>query len=123
MIKYFFLALILSSHVYAESFKLAGTVYEFKTHDGLLLSGCEKGCDALKTIQKHQKINLAEVRKTLKQANSIGSDVCAHVYKGNSLLGLAQNQDRRAFCLFKDKSMVELNSLGEYLVQKKIVSE
>lgn len=38
-------------------------------------------------------------------------------------LGVAENQDGRAFCVFKDGSLVEINSLSAYLLEKKIVSE
>ena len=123
MKKLLILTLLMASSVWALPFKLAGTIYEFKAQEGLLLKGCEKGCDALKTIKKHSKINLTQVRKGLKQANSVGSDVCNHVYQGKSVLGVAENQDRHAFCLFKDQSMVELNSLDEYLVKMKVISE
>lgn len=122
--KTFLLAGILfSTQVVAESFKIAGDLVEFKDKDGLLLKGCEKNCDALKIIKKHQKINLEAIRKDMKFSNSVGSDVCHKVYRAEALLGVAENTDRRAFCYFKDKSMVEMNSLGGYLVKKKIVTE
>lgn len=114
--------IFLSMPVFAESFKIAGSHLEFKNQDGLLLKGCEKSCEALKVIQKHKKIDMAEVRKESRFANSTGSDVCDKVYKASSILGVAENQDRRAFCVFKDQSMVEMNSLSQYLIDKKIVS-
>jgi hypothetical protein len=66
---------------------------------------------------------MKSVRKGMTYPNSIGSDVCNKVYNAGSLLGVAENSDRRAFCMFKDKSMVEMNSLTSYLVDKKIVKE
>lgn len=120
---FLFLALIYSSQIMAESFKIAGDLIEFKEKDGLLLKGCDKKCDALKVINKHQKINLEAIRKDMKFSNSVGSDVCHKVYGAEALLGVAENTDRRAFCYFKDKSMVEMNSLTAYLVKKKIVKE
>lgn len=107
----------------AESFKIAGGLVSFELKEGLLLKGCEKGCLALKTIQKHKKIDLVSVRKGMTFSNSAGSDVCDKVYKADSLLGVAQNGDRRAFCFFKDKSMVEMNSLSKYLLDNKIIHE
>lgn len=123
MKKYLLIGLIFSTEIMAESFKIAGDLVEFKDQDGLLLKGCEKSCDALKTIKKHQKINLLSIRKDMQFSNSVGSDVCNKVYQAEALLGVAENTDRRAFCYFKDKSMVEMNSLSDYLVKKKFVKE
>lgn len=118
----FLFVVLMTFPVFAENFKIAGGHVEFKLKDGLLLKGCEKSCEALKVIQKHAKIDMTEVRKGSSFANSTGSDVCEKVYKANSILGVAANQDRRAFCVFKDQSMVEMNSLSQYLIDKKIVS-
>ena len=115
--------LLLSLPVYAESFKIAGDVTSFQDKDGLLVKGCEKECDALKVIKKHSKINLEAARKGMKTTNSVGSDTCLKVYKADSILGTAENKDMRAFCLFQDHSMVEMNSLSQYLVNKKILKE
>lgn len=115
--------ILFSISLHAESFKIAGSLADFSEKDGLLLIGCEKNCEALKVIQKHKKIDLEEAREGMKTTNSVGSDVCLKVYKADSLLGVAENKDMRAFCLFKDRSMVEMNSLSEYLVKKKIVKE
>lgn len=120
--KYIFIVLMTTS-AFAESFKIAGDIVEFKNNDGLLLRGCEKKCDALKVIKKHKKIDMENVRKGMKFANSIGSDVCNKVYKANALIGVNEKKDGRAFCMFKDNSMVEMNSLSSYLVDKKIVKE
>lgn len=114
--------LLFSFPVFAESFKIAGKHLDFANKDGLILRGCEKSCEALKVIKKHTKIDMAEVRKGATFVNSTGSDVCDKVYKADSILGVADNQDRRAFCVFKDQSMVEMNSLSQYLIDKKIVS-
>lgn len=121
--KYLLIASLFCSSAFAETFKIAGDMLEFKSVDGLILKGCEKNCEALKVIKKHKKIDIKKVREGMQFANSVGSDVCARVYKANSLLGVAENKDRRAFCMFKDNSMVEMNSLSAYLVDKKIVKE
>ncbi len=117
------MGLIFSIEIMADSFKIAGDLVEFKDVEGLLVKGCEKRCDALIIIKKHKKIDLASIRKEMRFSNSLGSDVCSKVYKAESLLGVAENTDRRAFCYFKDKSMVEMNSLSAYLVKNKIVKE
>lgn len=118
-----FLILLLSLSAQAESFKIAGSLADFSEKEGLLLKGCEKNCDALKVIKKHKKIDMNDAREGMKTTNSVGSDVCLKVYKADSILGVAENGDMRAFCMFKDHSMVEMNSLSEYLVKNKIVKE
>lgn len=123
MKKYLLICIIFSTEIMAESFKIAGDLVAFTEQNGLILKGCEKSCDALKAIKKHQKINLEAIRKDMQFSNSVGSDVCFKVYKADSLLGVAENTDRKAFCYFKDKSMVEMNSLSAYLVKMKIVKE
>ena len=123
MKKYLLIGLIFSTEIMAEAFKIAGDLIVFKEQDGLLLKGCEKKCDALKVIKQHKKINLEAIRTGMQFTNSVGSDVCYKVYKAESLLGVAKNTDRSAFCYFKDKSMVEMNSLSSYLVKNKIVKE
>ncbi|HXH76138.1 MAG TPA: hypothetical protein VNJ08_14300 [Bacteriovoracaceae bacterium] len=119
----FCLSIAMANISYAELFIIAGTPQEFIPQGKLLLSGCAKQCDALNAIKEHPHINLKEVRKGMKYSNSTGSDVCARVYKADSLLGQAQNRDRRAFCYFKDQSMVEMNSLSAHLIENKIVQE
>lgn len=120
--KYLIIFLITTS-AFAESFKIGGNLVDFKEQDGLLLKGCEKKCDALTVIKKHKKIDLKAARKGMPFINSVGSDVCNKVYKADALLGVNQDKDGRAFCMFKDQSMVEMNSLSDYLVNKKIVKE
>lgn len=119
----FFILLALSSSLHAETFKIGGNLIDFKNKDGLITNGCTKSCEALKQIQKHKSINMLEVRKGMTFTNSVGSDVCGKVYKAESLIGVTETGDQRAFCYFKDKSMVEMNSLSSYLVEKKIVKE
>jgi hypothetical protein len=121
--KLLILIMMITFNVQAESFKIAGEILDFKEREGLVLKGCEKSCEALKVIKQHKKIDLKKARVGMDFTNSIGSDVCDKVYKAQSLLGSASNKDRRAFCFFKDKSMVEMDSLSQYLVKNKIVTE
>src|SRR5665648_489860 len=102
--------IFLSFSLHAETFKIAGELVEFKDKEGLLLKGCEKKCDALKIIKNYKTIDLKAATQGMKFTNSIGSDVCSKVYKAQSLLGVTMDKDGRAFCIFKDKSMVEMNS-------------
>jgi hypothetical protein len=107
----------------AETFKIGGELIVFENKDGLLLKGCEKECLALKKVAEFQKINLKKIRAKETFYASIGSDVCRLVYKSGSLIGINKEKDQRAFCVFKDNSLIEINSLSKYLVDKKIVIE
>lgn len=117
---FLFVGLLLSSASFAETFKIAGSLHPFQVKDGLLVKGCEKECRAIKVVESHKKIDLNKVREGQKFDNSVGSDVCAKLYKVNSVLGEAKNRDRRAFCVFEDGSMIEMNSLSKYLTDRKI---
>lgn len=121
--KILLIALMLSSIAFAEVFKISGELIDFKNQDGLLVRNCEKGCLALKAIAAHKKINLTEARAKETFVGSVGSDVCRLVYGGGSVIGIAENRDQRAFCVFKDNSIVEINSLSHYLKAKKLMME
>lgn len=121
--KTFLLGLILTTTAYAEVFRIAGKMLEFENKDGLLVKGCSKSCDALDTVAKFKKIDLKKARAQEKFVGSAGSDVCRLVYKANSLIGVNQDKDQRAFCVFKDESLIETNSLSQYLLDKKIITE
>lgn len=121
--KFLILGLLFSTMASAEHFKINGELVEFQSKDGLLVRGCEKDCLALKTVKKHKKIDLKKIRAKESLVGSIGSDVCRLVYKTNSVIGTLENLDQRAFCVFKDNSLIEINSLSDYLVQKKIVAD
>ena len=115
--------LILTNISFAESFKISGESVRFENKDGLIIKGCEKECLALKKIGEFKKINLKQVRIHEKFEGSIGSDVCRLVYKSRSIIGIADNLDQRAFCVFPDNSLIEINSLSQFLKDKKIVNE
>lgn len=121
--KFIIIGLLISLSSFAETFKIAGSMVVFESQEGLLLQGCKNSCDALKKIKSFNKIDLKKARAVGGHHNSVGSDVCRLVYKANSVLGLAGNKDQRAFCIFEDKSLVEMNSLSQYLLKKKIVTE
>lgn len=117
------LTLLISFGAKAEIFKINGELLDFKSQDGLLVRNCEKQCLALKSVSAHKKIDLKKIRKKQTYLGSVGSDVCRLVYEGGSVIGIAENRDQRAFCVFKDNSLIELNSLSAYLKEKKIVTE
>jgi len=112
--------LLLPAFAFGESFKISGERYDFSEKNGLSLYGCEKGCEALKVIESTKKIDLTKLRKGKKYVNSTGSDSCALAYKARATIGVNSGGDQRAFCIFKDQSMVEMNSLSSYLETKNI---
>lgn len=122
--KYIILAVLISSGALAiDTFKIGGDLVNFKNKDGLLLKGCETNCQAFAAITKFKKIDLKKLRGKEQYKGSIGSDVCRLVYKGNSVIGINEERDQRVFCVFKDNSLIEINSLSQYLTEKKIVTE
>lgn len=108
----------LSSNLLAESYKIAGKEFEFyPTKSKIKISKCKDDCQANEAIKKIIK-NKKKYPKTIQKrtfANAIGSSVCQEKLEGLSVLGLAKNKDQRAFCVFKDGSMLEINSISEYL--------
>ena len=119
--KYLFLFAISFSAI-AETYLIEGNLVSFENKDGLLLKGCQKKCEALKTINAHRTIEMREVTKNLKFVGAPGSDVCHETYQAKSLLGRdSKTKDQKAFCLFPDLSMVEINSLTDYLIKNKII--
>ncbi|MES2526776.1 MAG: hypothetical protein V4598_06800 [Bdellovibrionota bacterium] len=119
--KYLILFLI-SFSSFAESYLIEGTLVSVTEKEGLKLSSCVKECDALKAVAAHKRISMKAIGKDIKFAGSVGSEVCHEVYKAQSLLGRnSETKDQRAFCLFPDKSMIEINSLSDYLTKNKYV--
>lgn len=121
--KYLVFVALISSGVMADTFKIGGELVNLKNKDGLLVKGCEKECQALASVAKFKTIDLKKLRGDEHYNGSIGSDVCRLAYKGNSVIGINEEKDQRAFCVFKDNSLIEINSLGKYLIEKKIVTE
>lgn len=113
---------LFSISVKAESFKIAGENIKFDDRVGILVAKCKNQCLALKKIDQFKYIDLKKNRAHEQFIGSIGSDVCQFIYKARSILGIASNRDQRAFCLFQDGSMVEINSLSQYLEKKKMVT-
>jgi hypothetical protein len=116
------LLFFLTSTTLADTFKISGELISFENKDGLLTKGCEASCIALKKVSEFKKINLKKIRAKEVFRGSIGSDVCRLVYKGESTIGVTEAKDQRAFCVFLDQSMIETNSLSQYLTEKNIVT-
>jgi hypothetical protein len=119
--KIIFLGLLLSVGLHAETFKISGTLQSFTSIDGLLVQGCHPNCEALATVKKFSTIDLKKAREGRPHPNSVGADTCQLIYLGTSVYGVNSDKDQRTFCLFKDGSMIENNSLTDYLKTKKII--
>lgn len=119
--KILLIAIFIAATAHAEIYKVNGDLMDFKNQDGLLVRNCEKDCLALKTVAAHKKIKLKEARAKEPFLGSVGSDVCRLVYDAGSVIGVAENRDQRAFCVFKDNSLIEINSLTQYLKDKKYI--
>lgn len=114
--------LFFSFSAFAESYLIEGTLVALMEQNELKVSSCPKDCDALKAVKAHKAISLKEISKGIKFPGSVGSEVCHVVYKAQSILGRhSETNDQRAFCLFPDKSMIEINSLTDYLIKNKYV--
>lgn len=116
----FLLLLGFSLNVFSEAFKINGEILSFKKHpSGLLIKNCEKNCEALKVLSL-AKYDPKKIKKTSSLASSYGSTACHNLLGGVSLLGMSLENDGRDFCVFKDKSIVEINSLTIYLKENKV---
>jgi len=112
--------ILVSLDISAEVFKINGSSIDFEKKSSVLVSGCEKTCEALKALGTHKKISLKKARAGIAFIGSTGSDVCKYVYKANAVIGVNEGKDQRSFCVFKDQSMLEINSLSDYLEKNKI---
>ncbi len=118
----FLIILLFSFSAFAESYYIEGTLVALREQDELKVAACPKECDAIKAVKVHKVISRDEIGKGIKFPGSIGSEVCHEVYKALSILGRhSETKDQRAFCLFPDKSMIEINSLSDYLTKNKYV--
>lgn len=105
---------------FAKHYKVSGNLLEFKKDDsGLLVYGCDKGCEALKvlTISKYDP---STIKRKSQFVASLGSEACHYILGGKTYLGVNMDKDGRDFCVFKDQSMLEINSLSDYLKKHKI---
>lgn len=110
-------------NLYAESFKVAGELLQFEVHkSGLLLKDCKKKCEALKVLSI-KKYKASSIIKPGEAVGSYGSEACAKLLGGDSVLGVNMEGDGRDFCFFKDESMIEMNSLSKFLEKEKILKE
>ncbi len=118
----FLFVLLFSISAHAESYLIEGMLVALTEKNDLKVSACPKDCLALKAVEANKVISLKEISKGIKYPGSIGSEVCHEVYKALSILGRhSETKDQRAFCLFPDKSMIEINSLSDYLTKNKYV--
>lgn len=105
---------------YSEVFKINGEVVNFEEHpSGLLIKNCKKNCEVLKVLSLPQ-FDPKKIKTKSSMAASLGSTACHYILDGVSILGANLDNDGRDFCIFKDESMVEINSLSRYLEKNKV---
>ena len=115
MKKLVWLLIFFASYSRADVFQIAGRTYSFEVKGSVLVHGCKTECQALKAVRERKIAGeaLAAIpKRTFKR--SLGSTVCADIYRARSVIGKATNGDGRAFCLFPDESMIEMNSLSAF---------
>lgn len=125
MIKLIFLllSLIITTEVPAKTYKMAGKFIDFIEKHGVLVdkAHCENDCSALRKLRALKPMKKKSLMEGEKWASSPGSLVCGKGLKGRSVLGKGQDMDMRAFCLFEDGSMLEINSLADYLEKNQLI--
>jgi len=105
-----FVSLLFTVNAIAAEYKIEGKMYSFKAHQGIEVF-CQKPgpeCLAENTV------------KSLTVKNSRpdkfgGSEFCLKELQIQTVLGVNKAGDGRAFCVFKDSSLIEVNSLGAFL--------
>jgi hypothetical protein len=111
----FILLFFIIFNAHAETFLISGDTYDFFLEKDVLVSGC--------------KINQCEARKWLNSSfpslpnltpyrSSMGSLACKTIPAALTVFGKHSNGDRRAFCILKDGSLIELNSFSKKLEAK-----
>lgn len=108
-----FIMIFFSFALAAETYKIAGELVNFKNYKDVEYYCPKKKCDALEALKRKDRFDVASFPKE-QFANPLGSDVCRHHYKAKTLLGRNEKLDGRAFCLFPDESMIEINSLTKF---------
>lgn len=96
--------------------------------DGIFLShdNCfdKKPCLALKKINSLPSIgDIKKIINSVKRSadsgpGSLGDETCKHVFKARSVLAKKTNGDMRSLCVFSDNSIIESNSLTNFLNKK-----
>lgn len=90
----------------AKSYKISGKVYEFHEIKGVYAHGCEKDCLAISSLKKLKKLP-KQSKGLLKSKASL---ICGSS-GGKAVFGVDSKKNMMAFCLFKDDSLVEYQSL------------
>ena len=110
--------MMLSSFSFADSFRIAGKIHNFKEFKQVLISNCDKSCQAKELINKldSKTSKLISIGTKKQFSQNLGSHACQYYLKGISVLGKSIGDKRpAAFCVLKDNSMIEISSLTSYI--------
>ena len=97
-----------------ETYRIASEIVTFELFEGVEISHCKDLCQAKEKLLSLKKKGPPKVKSKKKFISSVGSDACEYM-DGQAVLGTNLKKDGRSFCLFKDHSMLETNSLGRYV--------
>jgi hypothetical protein len=106
---------ILAQASLAMDVKILGRNFSFTKIDKVYVYGnCEKDCKAKKLFQTYLKkpFKPKSKEKFFTQTSSV---LCRDYWKAVSVIGVHENGNKGAFCLFKDQSMLDLDSLQEVI--------
>jgi hypothetical protein len=97
----------------AETFRILGKEFVFLRIDGVSYSeNCKaQTCEAYRRVKATRPADLKGLASEPRKM-SPGSFLCSRVWKESSVLGRDSAREGRAFCLFSDRSFVELNSVS-----------
>src|SRR5687767_5467164 len=116
----FFIFIFISSNVHAitksNTFRVLGRNFEFVYYSEVWISEkcIRSSCEAKTYLKdKIEKINRDEARDNSGLATSPGSYLCTKKWAQATVIGRDTAKNGRAFCIFSDASMIEINSLTE----------
>ncbi len=105
------------SYAHSETIKLLGRNFEFHQEKGIAYSSkCKKDCRAKKNVDQFLRKPF-KLKNKRKFKTSKGSILCRDYWKGVSVIGIRENKNQVALCLFEDQSIVDLDSLTRRLDQ------
>lgn len=101
---------------YKQNDSLISKEFKYEPYNKTLIKmNGDKNSIAYKCLSKINKSSITPYVDALRPS----SDVCLKLLKGSSVLGYNEIKNSVAFCLFKDGSIIELNSLENYIYKIK----
>lgn len=72
------------------------------------------GADDSIAIRKLKNLNKKEVSFLTDNKKALGSHMCQEIFKSDVVLGLNEFNNSTSFCLFKDQSLIPIDSLSSW---------